>query len=43
MFHDEKVYPNPFEFNPDRFVNQEKNKLDGINALPHEGFGFSRR
>jgi len=43
IFHDEHVYPEPFKFNPDRFENQEKNKLDGINELPHAAFGFSRR
>jgi len=43
MFHDELRYPEPFEFNPDRFKNQEANKLAGINELPHIAFGFARR
>ena len=43
MFHDEHVYPEPFKFNPDRFENQETNKLTGINELPHIAFGFARR
>ena len=43
MFHDEHVYPEPFKFNPDRFENQDTNKLAGINELPHIAFGFARR
>jgi cytochrome P450 len=43
MFHDEHVYPEPFKFNPDRFENQDTNKLTGINELPHIAFGFARR
>ena len=43
IFHDEQMYPEPFRFNPDRFENQRKNKLEGINELPNAAFGFSRR
>jgi len=43
IFHDEQGYPEPFKFDPDRFENEDKNKLAGINELPHAAFGFARR
>ena len=43
IFHDEQKYPEPLKFNPDRFENEERNRLDGVNALPQQAFGFGRR
>jgi cytochrome P450 len=43
ILHDEHTYPEPLEFNPERFENKEKNKLAGINELPQAAFGFGRR
>ncbi|KZT30484.1 cytochrome P450 [Neolentinus lepideus HHB14362 ss-1] len=43
MLHDEKHYPDPFEFNPERFANSDENKKAGVNDLPWEAFGFGRR
>ncbi|KIM73495.1 hypothetical protein PILCRDRAFT_802518 [Piloderma croceum F 1598] len=43
VLHDEHTYPEPFKFNPDRFENQEMNRLAGINELPQAAFGFGRR
>jgi hypothetical protein len=43
MLHDKNTYPEPLKFNPERFENQEKNMLAGINELPQAAFGFGRR
>jgi cytochrome P450 len=43
ILHDEHTYPEPLEFHPERFENQEKNRLAGINELPQAAFGFGRR
>jgi len=43
MLHDEARYPNPMQFNPDRFVDQERNMELGINSFPQVAFGFGRR
>jgi cytochrome P450 len=43
ILHDEHTYPEPLKFNPERFENQEKNRLAGINELPQAAFGFGRR
>ena len=43
ILHDEHQYPEPLKFNPERFEDQEKNRIAGINELPHAAFGFGRR
>ena len=45
MLHDESVYRNPFEFNPDRFIDPETGKIDYSRARDpgHACFGFGRR
>ncbi|RXW23128.1 hypothetical protein EST38_g2725 [Candolleomyces aberdarensis] len=45
MLHDENVYTDPFEFNPDRFINPETGKIDYSRARDpgHACFGFGRR
>ncbi|KIM78610.1 hypothetical protein PILCRDRAFT_98340 [Piloderma croceum F 1598] len=42
ILHDEHTYPNPLEFHPERFEDQEKNRLAGVNEYP-SAFGFGRR
>ncbi|RXW22001.1 hypothetical protein EST38_g3848 [Candolleomyces aberdarensis] len=45
MLHDEKIYANPFEFDPDRFIDPETGKIDYSRARDpeHACFGFGRR
>ncbi|RXW22022.1 hypothetical protein EST38_g3854 [Candolleomyces aberdarensis] len=45
MLHDESVYADPFEFDPDRFINPETGKIDYSRARDPElaCFGFGRR
>ncbi|KAJ2926328.1 hypothetical protein H1R20_g10780, partial [Candolleomyces eurysporus] len=45
MLHDEKVYSDPFEFKPDRFINPETGRIDYSRARDpgHACFGFGRR
>ena len=45
MLHDESIYANPFEFNPDRFIDPETGKIDYSRARDpeHACFGFGRR
>lgn len=45
MLHDENIYPDPFEFNPDRFINSETGDIDYSKARDpmHACFGFGRR
>ncbi|KAJ2919994.1 hypothetical protein MD484_g422, partial [Candolleomyces efflorescens] len=45
MLHDESIYINPFEFDPDRFINPETGKIDYSRARDpgHACFGFGRR
>ncbi|RXW22004.1 hypothetical protein EST38_g3849 [Candolleomyces aberdarensis] len=45
MLHDEDVYADPFEFNPDRFINPETGKIDYSRARDpgRACFGFGRR
>jgi cytochrome P450 len=45
MLHDKNVYTNPFEFNPDRFIDPETGKIDYSRARDplHACFGFGRR
>ncbi|KAG6819405.1 hypothetical protein H0H93_012135 [Arthromyces matolae] len=42
MLHDESVYPQPFEFNPDRFMKDGKLDPDAKDPM-HAAFGFGRR
>lgn len=42
MLHNEDIYPEPFEFNPDRFMKD--GKLDtAVKDPAHAAFGFGRR
>lgn len=42
MTHDEKIYPDPFTFNPERFLKD--GKLDPSVLQPESvAFGFGRR
>lgn len=43
MLHDERAYPNPMKFDPDRYVDVELNRSLGVNELPLAAFGFGRR
>ncbi|KAJ2934994.1 hypothetical protein H1R20_g2117, partial [Candolleomyces eurysporus] len=45
MLHDETVYPNPFTFNPDRFINPETGQVDYTRERDpaHACWGFGRR
>ncbi|RXW12655.1 hypothetical protein EST38_g13199 [Candolleomyces aberdarensis] len=45
MLHDENVYPDPFTFNPDRFINSETGQVDFTRARDpsHACWGFGRR
>ncbi|EPQ60724.1 cytochrome P450 [Gloeophyllum trabeum ATCC 11539] len=43
MLHDEKRYPHPLEFKPERFENAAENKKQDVISLPWEAFGFGRR
>ncbi|PBK93541.1 cytochrome P450, partial [Armillaria gallica] len=40
MLHDEKDYPNPMEFDPDRFISQDGKE---VQPEPTVAFGFGRR
>ncbi|KAG6908815.1 hypothetical protein DXG01_003168 [Tephrocybe rancida] len=42
MLHDEKIYPHPFEFDPDRFLKDGKLDPDARDPM-HAAFGFGRR
>jgi cytochrome P450 len=42
MLHNEAIYPEPFEFNPDRFMKDGKLNPD-IRNPGHATFGFGRR
>lgn len=37
IHHDEKYYPNPFQFNPDRFMPQNRHNLVPYTYLPFGG------
>ena len=45
MLHDEKVYDDPFKFNPDRFIDPTTGELDFTRARDpdHACWGFGRR
>ncbi|RXW15360.1 hypothetical protein EST38_g10496 [Candolleomyces aberdarensis] len=45
MLHDETVYPDPFNFNPDRFINPETGQIDFSRERDpsHACWGFGRR
>ncbi|EAU83541.2 cytochrome P450 [Coprinopsis cinerea okayama7 len=43
VFHNPELYPDPFTFKPDRFVDREGNDERGINPIPDIIFGFGRR
>ncbi|RXW15357.1 hypothetical protein EST38_g10495 [Candolleomyces aberdarensis] len=45
MLHDETEYPDPFTFNPDRFINPETGQVDFTRARDpsHACWGFGRR
>ncbi|KAE9411010.1 cytochrome P450 [Gymnopus androsaceus JB14] len=43
ILHDPNVYPNPLQFDPDRYLNPEANAAQGINEPPDAAFGFGRR
>lgn len=38
-----EMYPDPLSFNPDRFLDSDKNRREGINEIPDAAFGFGRR
>lgn len=42
MLHDESVYPEPFEFKPDRFMKDGQLNL-AVRDPAHAAFGFGRR
>ncbi|KAJ7619107.1 cytochrome P450 [Mycena polygramma] len=41
MLHDPEMYPEPLEFNPERFAPE--NQANGLNQIPDPAFGFGRR
>ncbi|KAJ7163889.1 cytochrome P450 [Mycena crocata] len=43
MLHDPLHYPNPFKFDPDRYIDTTFNQSQNINANPELAFGFGRR
>ncbi|KAI0920500.1 hypothetical protein AcV5_010217 [Taiwanofungus camphoratus] len=43
MLHDEKTYPAPLQFQPERYADVERNAQLGINQIPLAAFGFGRR
>ena len=43
MLHNEDVYPDPFTFNPDRFIDENGNIDKSIRDPAHACWGFGRR
>lgn len=47
MLHDERVYSDPLEFRPERFLNKEKQETESNYLPPSDpytyAFGFGRR
>ncbi|KAI0926827.1 hypothetical protein AcV5_007515 [Taiwanofungus camphoratus] len=43
MLHDERKYPDPLRFHPDRYADEKRNAELGINEIPFAAFGFGRR
>jgi cytochrome P450 len=43
MLHNEDVYPDPFTFNPDRFIGESGNIDKSIRDPGHACWGFGRR
>ncbi|RXW15359.1 hypothetical protein EST38_g10497 [Candolleomyces aberdarensis] len=45
MLHDETMYPDPFTFNPDRFINPDTGQVDFMRARDpsHACWGYGRR
>jgi len=43
MLHDEGNYPEPFKFNPDRFLTQEGQLNPAVQDPALAAFGFGRR
>jgi len=43
ILHDEKFYPDPHSFKPERFADLKKSALTDLNVIPDPAFGFGRR
>lgn len=43
ILHDEEMYPQPFAFKPERFLNSEEGKVLPPDPATIAAFGFGRR
>jgi len=43
MLHNEEIYPDPFTFNPDRFLNKDGSLDPSVRDPAHACWGFERR